>query len=173
MRVAAIDRWVQSAGRAAVTVALLAIMALLTLGILIRVLPLMSVAGYDEIVELLVAWMTFVGAAVLWGEGCLYRVDVVTSRLPARIARVVDLFVHLAMLLFAVTFTVEGWRVAVLSAETTPFLRFPKSLAYGSMPVAGVVMIGYSLAAIRRVIIGPAAGRDGSRAVAPGPTTSN
>ncbi len=157
MTAGAVDRWVRSAGRGVVTVALVAIMALLTLGILIRVFPVTSVAGYDEIIELLVAWMTFVGAAVLWGEGCLYRVDFLTSRLPVHLGRAVELLVHLVMLLFAVVLTVEGWQVAVLSAETTPFLRYPKSLAYGSMPVAALVMIGYSLAAIRRAVLGSAA----------------
>lgn len=149
---AAIDRWVQGAGRIAVTLALLAIMALLTFGILIRIFPVASVTGYDEIVELLMAWMTFLGAAMVWGEGSLYRVDVLIDRLPPGPGWAVGLFVRLAMLLFALVFTVEGWRVAILSAETTPFLRFPKSIAYASMPVAGLVMIAYTLAAIWRAL---------------------
>jgi TRAP-type C4-dicarboxylate transport system permease small subunit len=49
--------------------------------------------------------------------------------------------------------TVEGWRVAVLSAETTPFLRFPKSIAYASMPVAGLIMVAYTLAGLGRVLL--------------------
>jgi TRAP-type C4-dicarboxylate transport system permease small subunit len=155
----ALHRAVQAGGRAAVTCALLGIMALLTLGIVIRVLPVMSVAGYDEIIELLVAWMIFLGAALLWGEGALYRVDVLIDRLPRGAARALGVLVHLVMLLFALVLTVEGWRVAVLSAETTPFLRFPKSLAYGSMPVAGVIMTGYSLAALWRGLARDRAGR--------------
>lgn len=150
MWTAALDRWVQSAGRAAVTLALLAIMALLTLGILIRIFPVTSIAGYDELIELLMAWMTFLGAAVLWGEGCLYRVDVLVDRLPRRVAGAVGLLVYLLMLVFAGALTLQGWRVAVLSAETTPFLRFPKSLAYASMPVAGVIMLGYTLSGLVR-----------------------
>jgi TRAP-type C4-dicarboxylate transport system permease small subunit len=149
---AAIDRCVQASGRWAVVLALLAVMALLTLGMLIRVFPVASIAGYDEIVELLVAWLTFLGAAVLWGEGCLYRVDVLVNRLPRRAAWALQLFVHAVMLCFALVFTVEGWRVAVLSAETTPFLRFPKSLAYASMPVAGAIMTAYTLAALGRLL---------------------
>ncbi|MFB3816616.1 MAG: TRAP transporter small permease [Candidatus Methylomirabilales bacterium] len=154
MWMAALDRWVQGAGRAAVVLALLAIMALLTLGILIRIVPVMSVAGYDELIELLMAWMTFLGAAVLWGEGCLYRVDVVVDRLPRRAARILGLLVYLLMLLFAATLTLQGWRVAVLSAETTPFLRFPKSLAYASMPVAGAIMLAYTLSGLVRAARG-------------------
>jgi TRAP-type C4-dicarboxylate transport system permease small subunit len=150
MWTAALDRWVQAAGRTAVTLALLAIMALLTLGILIRIFPVMSVAGYDELIELLMAWMTFLGAAVLWGEGCLYRVDVFVDRFPPGAARTVRLVAHLLMLVFAAALTLQGWRVAVLSAETTPFLRFPKSLAYASMPVAGVIMLGYTLSGLVR-----------------------
>ncbi len=57
-------------------------------------------------------------------------------------------------LLFALGLTLEGWRVAVLSAETTPFLHYPKSIAYGSMPLAGLVMIADSLSGIHRALSG-------------------
>ena len=151
---AAVDRLVQRAGRTSVVLALLATMVLLTLGMLVRIFPVASLAGYDEVIELLVAWMTFLGAAVLWGEGCLYRVDVLVNRLPPPAARALALLAHLAALLFAGVLTVEGWRVAVLSAETTPFLRFPKSLAYASMPVSGLLMIAYTLVAMGRSLAG-------------------
>jgi len=151
---AVLHLWVQKAGRNAATLALLVIMALLALGVLIRIFPIVSLSGYDEIVELLVAWMTFLGAALLWGEGSLYRVDVLADRLPPRPAWALGLFVRLLMLLFAVVFTVEGWQVAVRSAETTPFLRFPKSIAYASMPVAGLVMIAYTVSGIWQTLAG-------------------
>lgn len=147
-----VDRVVQGAGRAAVTLALVAMLALLALGVLVRTFPVIPLAGYDEIVELLMAWMTFLGAAVLWGEGSLYRVDVLTAKLGPRTGAIVRLGVLLVSLVFAVILTREGWRVATLSAETTPFLRFPKSIAYASMPVAGVIMIGYALAGVGRAL---------------------
>jgi TRAP-type C4-dicarboxylate transport system permease small subunit len=148
-----IDQLIQRTGRAVVVLALVAMLALLTLGVVARIFPVIALTGYDEIVELLMAWMTFLGAAVLCGEGSLYRVDVLTSRLGSTAGRVVGLGVLVIVLLFSVVLTREGWRVAVLSAETTPFLRFPKSLAYASMPVAGVIMIGYALAGIGRALI--------------------
>jgi TRAP-type C4-dicarboxylate transport system permease small subunit len=147
-----VDRVVQRAGRAVVILALMAMLALLALGTVVRIFPVIPLAGYDEIVELLMAWMTFLGAAVLCGEGSLYRVDVLVGWLPAGIARVVGFGVRLVTLLFALVLTVEGWRVAVLSAETTPFLRFPKSIAYASMPVAGAIMMGYALVGIARAL---------------------
>jgi TRAP-type C4-dicarboxylate transport system permease small subunit len=150
-----LDLWVQRAGRAAVILGLVCITALLTFGILVRAFPALSVAGYDEIVELLVAWMTFLGAALIWREGSLYRVDVLVNRLPPGVAWVVTLFVRLVMLLFAVVLTVQGWRIAVLSAETTPFLRFPKSLAYASMPVAGLLMTVYAVIGLWHMLARP------------------
>ena len=148
-----VDRVVRRAGRAVVIVALVAMLALLALGVLVRTFPVIPLAGYDEIVELLMAWMTFLGAAVLCGEGSLYRVDVLVAWLPAGAARVLGFGVRLVTLLFALVLTVEGWRVAVLSAETTPFLRFPKSIAYASMPVAGLIMIAYTLTGIGRALL--------------------
>ena len=149
-----IDQIVQRAGRAVVVLALVAMLALLALGVVARIFPVIPLTGYDEIVELLMAWMTFLGAAVLCGEGSLYRVDVLTSRLGPRAGRVVGMGVLLVALVFAVVLTLEGWRVAVLSAETTPFLRFPKSIAYASMPVAGAIMMGYTLVGIGRALLG-------------------
>jgi TRAP-type C4-dicarboxylate transport system permease small subunit len=148
-----LDRAVQRAGRAVVILALVAMLALLALGVVVRIFPVIPLAGYDEIVELLMAWMTFLGAAVLCGEGSLYRVDVLVDRLPPRVAQILAFGVRLGALLFALVLTVEGWRVAVLSAETTPFLRFPKSIAYASMPVAGLIMMAYTLAGLGRALL--------------------
>lgn len=147
-----LDRVVQRTGRIAVVVAMMGILGLLALGVVVRVFPVIPFAGYDEVVELLMAWMTFLGAAVVWGEGSLYRVDVLTSQSGPRASGVARVGVLLFSLVFAVVLTWEGWRVAVLSAETTPFLRFPKSIAYASMPVAGAIMIGYALAGIGRAL---------------------
>ncbi|MBP1777973.1 MAG: tripartite ATP-independent periplasmic transporter, DctQ component family protein [candidate division NC10 bacterium] len=149
-----LDRVVQRTGRVAVILAMMGILGLLALGVVVRVFPVIPLAGYDEVVELLMAWMTFLGAAILWGEGSLYRVDVLTSQLSPRAGRVVRMGVLLVSLVFAVVLTLEGWRVAVLSAETTPFLRFPKSIAYASMPVAGAIMMGYTLVGIGRALLG-------------------
>ena len=148
-----LDRAVQRTGRAVVLLAMVGILGLLALGVVVRVFPVIPLAGYDEVVELLMAWMTFLGAAILWGEGSLYRVDVLTSQLGPRAGRVVRMGVLLVSLVFAVILTREGWRVAVLSAETTPFLRFPKSIAYASMPVAGAIMMGYTLVGIGRALL--------------------
>ncbi len=156
---AAADRWITHACRAGVILALVTILALLTLGVLARAVPGVSVAGYEEVVELLVAWMTFLGAAALWRGGLLYRVDVLTTRLALGPARVVALVVRLLMLLFAVVFTVKGWEIATRSAETTTFLRFPKSLAYASMPVAGLLMTLYAAAGIWQTRAGGRPGR--------------
>jgi TRAP-type C4-dicarboxylate transport system permease small subunit len=147
-----IDRVVQRTGRGVVILALVAMLALLALGVVVRTFPVIPLAGYDEIVELLMAWMTFLGAAVLWGEESLYRVDVLVNRLRPGAGRILGIGVRVITLLFAVVLTVEGWRVAILSAETTPFLRFPKSIAYASMPVAGVIMMGYALVGIGRAL---------------------
>ena len=148
-----VDRVVQRAGRAVVILALVAMLVLLALGVVVRTFPVIPLTGYDEIVELLMAWMTFLGAAVLYGEGSLYRVDVLVDRLPAGAARVLGFGVRLVTLLFALVLTIEGWRVAVLSAETTPFLRFPKSIAYASMPVAGLIMIAYTASGIWQTLV--------------------
>src|SRR5690606_35200894 len=60
---------------------LLGLFFLLPLAVVVRIVPFVAISGYDEIVELLFAWLTFLGALALWREGALYRVVVIESAL--------------------------------------------------------------------------------------------
>ena len=56
---APIDRLVAALLRWLVILALAGVLVLIALGILTRSLPVFTMSGYDEVIELLVAWMTF------------------------------------------------------------------------------------------------------------------
>ena len=57
------------------------LIVLVTSLILIRFMPIFSLGWADEIVEMAFAWMTFLGAAVLWRSRTHFRVDLVPSML--------------------------------------------------------------------------------------------
>src|SRR5690242_11129500 len=104
-----IDRWLFAFLRAFVIAALAITLVLITFGVIARVLPVFSMSGYDEIIEWLIAWMTFAGTIVLWRQGTLFRVDLI-SMLPSPLAvRSIDLFTRLLMLAFAIVFTWKGY----------------------------------------------------------------
>ena len=128
-------------------------LVLITLGVVARVVPVFSMSGYDEVIEWLIAWMTFVGTIALWRQGLLFRVDFVSFLHSRRAVKYANILVRLLMLLFAVVFTWKGWEFAAESIETMPFLLFSKIPWYASMPVCGAFMIVYALVDLIRSVL--------------------
>lgn len=143
-----LDRLIATVVRWLVIVCLAGILALVASGVVARSFPWFSMSGYDEVVELLVVWMTFLGGVALWREGALFRVDLVGLIGWRPLAAGLDLLARLAMLAFAVVFTVEGWRFAAGAIETMPFLLISKQAWYAAMPVSGVLMTAYAVAGV-------------------------
>jgi len=119
-----------------------------------RAVPVFTMTGYDELVELLFAWMTFAGAVALWREGALYRVDLADRLLPPGGRRALAVAIHLAMLAVALLLALVGWDFVRQSGETTPFLQIDKAWWYAAIPVCGMLMAGYSVAAAWRALRG-------------------
>ena len=130
--------------------ALLGLSALLLLGVAVRFLPFLTVSGYDEIVELLVIWLTMLGALALWREGGLYRVVAIESMAPPGGRRALTLMHHALMVAFALVLVWKGGEFVRDSGETLPFLGVDKALWYLALPVCGGLMAVYSVAAIVR-----------------------
>lgn len=151
---ARLDAVVAVACRWVVVGCLLGLFVLLSLGIVQRVAPVFKMTGYDELVELLFAWMTFAGSVALWREGALYRVDIADRLLPPRGRRALAVLTHLAMLAIAAMLTLVGWDFVRQSGETTPFLQVAKAWWYAAIPVCGMFMAAYSIAAVWRALRG-------------------
>ncbi|MCF3933597.1 TRAP transporter small permease [Acuticoccus sp. M5D2P5] len=131
-----------------VIAALSVLFFLLLAGVVTRAVPFVSITGYDEIVELLIAWMTFIGAVALWREGALYNVTLLLVAVSRPLRLALEILIRLLMLAFALILLVKGYEFAAGSGETTPFLRFDKVYWYASIPVAGALMVAYSIAGL-------------------------
>lgn len=129
---------------------LLGLSALLLLGVAVRFLPFLTVSGYDEIVELLVVWLSMLGALALWREGGLYRVVAIENMAPPAGRRALALMHHVLMLGFALVLVWKGGEFVRDSGETLPFLGVDKALWYLAVPVCGALMAAYSVAAMIR-----------------------
>jgi TRAP-type C4-dicarboxylate transport system permease small subunit len=149
-----LDRAIGAVCKWGVVGALLGLFFLLLTGVVVRLVPVLSISGYDEIVELLVVWMTMLGAVALWREGGLYRVVVIEERLPPAPRRALTLLHHLLMLVFALVLVVKGLEFVRDAGETTPFLGIDKSYWYLALPVPGALMALYSIAHLVRTIRG-------------------
>ena len=115
-----------------------------------RVLGLRSAGWTDELIELFFAWMLFPGAASLWREKGHFAVDLAVQLVKSsRARRVLAIVNEVLCLLFLVVFVVEAVvLIEVNSSETSPVFGLPRAWWYGVMPLAGSIMIVYSITRI-------------------------
>jgi TRAP-type C4-dicarboxylate transport system permease small subunit len=151
---ARLDHGLAQAYRWVVIACFLGLFALLSLGILQRTFPMLKVPGYDELVELLFVWMTFIGSVALWREGTLYRVELLERSLGPTGRRVLETAIHACMLFIALVLSYAGWDFLRQSGETAPFLQIDKMWWHAAIPVSGSLMALYSIAALWRALRG-------------------
>ena len=103
----------------------------------------------EEIGELCLAWMTFIGAAIGIRRGVHFSVQMLADRFPPRVRLVVFTAHYLLIAAFGALVTVFGWQVAELNAQSfSPALDLNLRWLYLSSVVGGVLIVIYSLASI-------------------------
>jgi len=127
-------------------------------GIIGRIFAFKMISSYPEFIEILFAWSTFLGAALLWRERALLRVDFVQHMLPAGPSWILRIVIELGMLIFAGLMVYYGWDFATAIKEYTPFLQADRVYWYLSIPVSAAIMAGYSVAAIYELLAHPLLG---------------
>jgi TRAP-type C4-dicarboxylate transport system permease small subunit len=115
-------------------------------GVFVRFIPISSMGWADEIIEFGFAWMVFLGAAALWRARSHFRVEMLSERLAGKkLGRVLEIFLSLLALVFLLVFTYEGVLIAIRATDRSPILEFPRTLWYLSIPISGMIMIGYTI----------------------------
>jgi TRAP-type C4-dicarboxylate transport system permease small subunit len=117
-----------------------------------------NISSYPEFIEILFAWSTFLGAALLWRERALLRVDFVQHMLPAGPSWVLKVVIEIGMLIFAALMVYYGWDFATSIKEYTPFLQADRVYWYLSIPISAAIMAGYSVAALYELLTHPLRG---------------
>lgn len=110
----------------------------------------------DEIVVYLVVWSILVSLGRISAEGAHIRAEVLIDRLPARLARGLDMATTALGLVFLLVLTWYAWRVAhdafVFDDRTSSSLRFPIWIYYAAMPAGCAAMaVGFLLHLIRQI----------------------
>jgi len=144
---ARLDRALATALRWICIVCMFVLVVLVSALVLIRFFPIISLGWADEIVELIFAWMVFLGTAAVWRSNEHITIDFIPQALAStRAGRALEVVVCLLILAFLVVFTWQGWLLTLQAVgNRTPILSLPKSAWYVVVPVSGVVMIGYTL----------------------------
>lgn len=132
----------------AICIALFAgITVILTLNIVVRFIPVMSMHWFDEIVELLYGALIFYGAAAVWVIHGHFSVgDWISKYLPNMRARFAYRFlVELASLAFIAIFFKYSLDLFWHTEEATTAFAMSKKWLYACMPISGLIMVIYSL----------------------------
>ena len=112
-----------------------------------RLLPLVSMHWFDEIVEMCFAGLVFYGSALLWAEKGHFCVgDWISPRLPGERSRGwYRLLIAALSTAFQAVFFWYSLRLTLTATELTTVFQIPKSLLYSCMPVSSFIMLAYSL----------------------------
>jgi TRAP-type transport system small permease protein len=131
----------------ALTVALLAgIMALMVANVLNRFFPVASLDWADEIIELMLVWLVFCGAAEVWRANQHFAVDLVPALVAGtRFDLAYRVLIQLGCLLFVAVFTWQSSRLFLRADDVAPYFSWPRRLWYGAMPFSGALMVLFSL----------------------------
>ena len=113
--------------------------------VLLRFLPIFSMGWTDEIVELLFAWMVFIGAAELCRQRKHFVVDLIPNMIAGtRAGHALSIVIQLLTLAFLLVFTHQGALLAIQATDRSPVFEYPKTLWYLSIPISGIIMVAYT-----------------------------
>jgi len=123
--------------------------------VLFRFLPIFPMGWTDEIVELLFAWMVFSGAAELCRQRKHFIVDLIPNMIAGtRTGHVLGIVIQLLALAFLLVFTYEGALLAIQATDRSPVFEYPKTIWYMSIPICGIIMVGYTIRDLWAIIKG-------------------
>jgi TRAP-type transport system small permease protein len=129
---------------------------LVTANVFVRFFPVVSLHWFDEIVELLFAYLVFYGSAALWISREHFSVgDWIGKRMKNNATHhVYRIVLEMLTLLFVVIFFYYSLRLTILAMDVTNVFAIPKRVLYSCLPLSGAVMIIYSIRNIVIAIIG-------------------
>lgn len=129
-----------------VTVLMLVVLFIILSGnVFFRLVPLMSMGWFDEIVQLCFAYMVFFGAAAVWRERQHFKIEWIESKLKGKpVGEAVRVFVDLISLIFFAYLTYYGWLLVLRTTDLTPIFQFPRRVLYMCIPFSGAVMTVYA-----------------------------
>ena len=124
-----------------------AITFILTLNIVVRFIPFMSMHWFDEILELLYGALIFYGATAVWvvrghfsvGDWISKYIKSVSGRFAYR------LVVEMISLIFIVIFFKYALDLMIHTEEQTTAFAMSKKWLYACMPITGGIMVLYSI----------------------------
>lgn len=129
---------------------------LISANVFVRFAPVVSLHWFDEIIELLYAYLVFYGAAALWISHEHFGVgDWIEKRIGnVRMRYVYRVIIELLVLCFVGIFFYYSLRLTLLARDVTNVFAIPKRVLYSCLPVSGAIMVLYSVRDLTVEIMG-------------------
>lgn len=108
----------------------------------------------EEILRYSLIWVSMLGAAYAFGQKKHIAIEFIVEKLPKNKALPVSVIIEVLVLTFAsVVMVIGGSKIVALTmAQSSAALGIPMGFIYLSLPVSGVLIIGYSLLTIYEAI---------------------
>jgi len=125
----------------------IALMGVLSGVVTIRFWSIAKLSWSDEVIELLMAWIVFIGAAALWRENAHFRIEAIL-RVVERLKYgwILGVVVEVLSAVFILLFTYFSYDLTIAAGDVSPILSLPRPLWYAVMPISGAIMVAYSFA---------------------------
>jgi TRAP-type C4-dicarboxylate transport system permease small subunit len=152
-----IDKVILNALKAVTITAFVLLTALITANVFVRFFPVVSLHWFDEIIEMLYAYLVFYGAAALWITREHISVgDWLSGRIlkNERARHLYGVIVESLVLCFVVIFFHYSMQLTERALDVTNVFAIPKKILYSCMPISGAVMVLYSIRNIMVEMIG-------------------
>ena len=129
---------------------------LISANVFVRFVPIASLHWFDEIIELLYAYLVFYGSAALWISHEHFGVgDWIEKRISnIRMRHVYRMTIELLVLCFALIFFYYSLRLTMLARDVTNVFAISKRVLYSCLPISGFIMVIYSIRNITVEVMG-------------------
>jgi TRAP-type C4-dicarboxylate transport system permease small subunit len=100
----------------------------------------------DEIIEWLMASLIFIAAADLWRKGDHFRIEAVADMLAGTMfGKIFTFIIEIFTAVFIAAFAYYSFDLTMSTGRHSQILAWPMTWWYAPMPVAGTIMLVYSI----------------------------
>ena len=126
--------------------------AVLSAVVFIRFFPVAKLSWSDEIIEWMMAALIFIAAAALWRERDHFQIEIIAEKVSGTLfGRVFFFVIEILTAVFITFFAIYSLDLTLSVGRSSPILSWPMTWWYATMPVAGFIMLAYS---IRNIVTG-------------------
>lgn len=123
-------------------ISLIAVIAIVSAQVVARNVFRSNIRWNQEVALLLTIWMAFLGIAIGVDKGLHIQVELFYSYFPKKLQRFVDKLNQILLMMVGVFFTYYGVKLVISTTRSKlTVTKWPASLMYIMIPVAGVCMI--------------------------------